>query len=84
VNNTSAENYFTRNYILNTCSDDRPWNVVHDEYFIRKRYHEDFQIEFEKYVNNESYQNYLVSASMENELDNRLSTLQTLHRDEIK
>ena len=38
----------------------------------------------EKYVNNESYQNYLVSASMENKLDNRLSTLQTLHRDEIK
>ena len=58
-----VETQFTKNYIFHTCNDDRPWNIVHDEYFIRKRFHEDFQIELEKYVYRESYQDDIMRAS---------------------
>lgn len=63
--NLSAETYFTRNYVLHNKNDFRPWTETHDEYFIKKRYHEDFQIEFERFVTNNNYQDDLVRASKE-------------------
>jgi hypothetical protein len=71
-NNMAAEEYFTRNYLFKTKEDSRSWGVIHDEYFIRKSYHEDFQIEFEKYVNNEFYQDLLVKASEECEINSSI------------
>ena len=68
----AAEEYFTRNYLFKTKEDSRPWGITHDEYFIRKSYHEDFQIEFEKYVNNEFYQDLLVKASEECEINSSI------------
>lgn len=62
------EEYFTKNYVLNVKKDYRSWKITHDVYFIRKRYHEDFQIEFEKYQI-EKYQNFLLTASAENIID---------------
>jgi len=66
------EEYFTKNYVLNILNDDGPWNLTHDKYFIRKRYHEDFQIEFAKYVYSELHQKALMTASID---DNQLFTL---------
>jgi len=71
-NNMSAENYFTKNYVLKIKEDLRPWKITHDQYFIKKRYHEDFQIEFEKYVNKRMYQDELFRASMEKTSDNSI------------
>ena len=71
-NNMAAEEYFTKNYVLKIKKDSRPWETTHDTYFIRKRYHEDFQIEFEKYVNNETYQDELVRASLEKIIDSSI------------
>ena len=62
------EEYFTKNYVLNIKKDYRPWKIVRDIYFIGKRYHEDFQIEFEKYQL-EQYQNYLLTASRDSVLN---------------
>jgi|TARA_B110000495_G_scaffold54076_1_gene45418 hypothetical protein len=67
--NIAAEQYYTKNYLLKIKEDSRSWGSVHDEYFIRKSYHEDFQIEFEKYAKNEFYQNLLVNASEESEVN---------------
>jgi hypothetical protein len=36
INQIRYERYFTRNYVLNTHNDDRPWNITHDKYFIKK------------------------------------------------
>ncbi len=58
-----VETQFTKYYVCNTQNDNRPWNVAHDEYFIKKRFHEDFQIELEKYVYRESYQDDIMRAS---------------------
>ena len=63
-NNEAVEKYLTRNYLLNILNDDGSWNLMHNKYFIRKRFHEDFQIEFEKYVYREYYQKALVTASV--------------------
>lgn len=71
-NNEPVEKYLTRNYLLNILNDDGPWNLIHDKYFIRKRYHEDFQIEFAKYIYSEPHQKALMTASVD---DNRLFTL---------
>ena len=61
--------------IIKIKNDDRPWNIVRDEYYLGKRYHEDFQIEFEKSVYLERYQDILLSASMEDVSDDRLFKL---------
>ena len=45
----------------------------HDRYFIRKRFYEDFQIEFEKFVYLESYQDNLLSAASEDPNDKLIS-----------
>jgi hypothetical protein len=58
-----VETQFTKYYVSNIQNDNRSWNVVHDEYFIKKRFHEDFQIELEKYVYRESYQDDVMRAS---------------------
>lgn len=68
----AAEEFFTRNYILNTKKDTRPWREIHDEYFIKKRYHEDFQIEFHKYVNLRDYQDELTRASAETNIESQI------------
>lgn len=73
--NEAVEKYVTRNYVLKIKNDDRPWDIVRDEYFLEKRYHEDFQIEFEKYAYLESHQDYVLSASMETVSDDRLFKL---------
>lgn len=78
LDNEPVEKYFTRSYLLKTLKDNRLWNIVHDENYIRKRFHEDFQIEFEKYVYNEVYQDFLIAASTEEISDNRLVTLNDL------
>ena len=68
-NNIAAEEYFTKNYVLKIKEDLRPWKITHDLYFIKKRYHEDFQIEFEKYVNKKMYQDELFRVSLEETSD---------------
>jgi hypothetical protein len=65
--NEPVETFLTKNYVVNILKDNHPWNMTHDKYFIRKRYHEDFQIEFERYVYNKWYQNALLTASLEDE-----------------
>jgi hypothetical protein len=65
-NNLTVEGYLTRNYVLQIKNDYSPWKIAHDKYFIKKRYHEDFQIEFEKVVMNEYYQDDLVRGCAEN------------------
>ncbi|KER07005.1 WavE lipopolysaccharide synthesi protein [Marine Group I thaumarchaeote SCGC AAA799-E16] len=57
-----AEQYFTRHYVLDVKKDNDPWKVVHDRYFIRKNYYLDFQMELERFVNVESYQELLNTA----------------------
>jgi len=73
--NEAVEKYLTRNYVLKIKNDNRPWDIVRDEYYLEKRYHEDFQIEFEKSVYLEHYQDLLLSASMEDVSDDRLFKL---------
>ncbi len=65
--NEPVETFLTKNYVVNILKDNHPWNMTHDKYFIRKRYHEDFQIEFERYVYNKWYQDALLTASLEDE-----------------
>ncbi len=62
-----VETFLTRNYLLNILKDAGSWDLIHDKYFIRKRFHEDFQIEFERYANNKWYQDALVGASIDDE-----------------
>ncbi len=63
--NEAVEKYLTRNYLKNESNNDISWNKIHDKYFIRKRFYEDFQIEFEKFTYLESYQDNLLSAASE-------------------
>lgn len=60
-----TEMWLIRNYILKNKKDKRPWNVIKDEYFFPKGYHEDFQIEFEKFVKFKHYQDDLLEHSIE-------------------
>lgn len=60
-----VEPWLVKNYILNTKNDTRPWNSIKDEYFIAKNYHHDFQIEFEKFVKYDRYQDDLLLHSTE-------------------
>lgn len=48
--------YLTENYIIRIKKDTRPWKITLREYFYVKRYHEDFQIEWEKLNKFEEYQ----------------------------
>jgi len=70
--NLSVEGYLIRNYIINIKKDFRPWKTTHDQYFIRKRYHEDFQIEFEKVATIRLYQDDLVLWSAKNVINNSI------------
>ena len=60
-----TEMWLIRNYILKNKKDKRPWNVIKDEYFFPKGYHEDFRIEFEKFVKFKHYQDDLLEHSIE-------------------
>lgn len=40
--------YMTKHYVLNTKNDNDPWKLTLKKYFFVKRFHEDFQIEWEK------------------------------------
>ena len=62
----AVEIYLTKNYVLKTKKDSRPWNSVKNEYFIPKCYHDVFQIEWEKIVNIEHYRETLFRESDEN------------------
>ncbi len=62
----AVEIYLTKNYVLKTKKDSRPWNLVKNEYFIPKGYHDVFQIEWEKLVNIEHYRETLSQESDEN------------------
>ena len=57
--------WLIRNYILKNKKDKRPCYVIKDEYFFPKGYHEDFQIEFEKFVKFKHYQDDLLEHSIE-------------------
>lgn len=58
-----VETQFTKYYVSNIKNDNRSWKITHDEFYIKKRFHEDFQIELEKYVYRESYQDDIMRAS---------------------
>ena len=60
-----TEMWIIRNYILKNKKDKRSWNSIKDKYFFSKGYHDDFQIEFEKTVKFEYYQNDLLEHSTE-------------------
>lgn len=62
----AVEIYLTKNYVLKTKKDSRPWNSIKYEYFIPKDYHDVFQIEWEKIVNIEHYRETLSRESDEN------------------
>jgi len=62
----AVEIYLTKNYVLKTKKDSRPWNSIKYEYFIPKGYHDVFQIEWEKIVNIEHYRETLSRESDEN------------------
>jgi|TARA_B100001559_G_C16464834_1_gene605992 hypothetical protein len=47
---TSNEQYLTKNYIVNIRNDDDDWSITQKKYFCQKRFDEDFQCEFEKFV----------------------------------
>ena len=53
------EVYLTKNYVVNSKKDTRPWNTIINEYFCLKDYFTDFDIEFEKFVYNEMKQEWL-------------------------
>lgn len=52
-----AATYLSKNYVLNVKKDTRPWEITLREYFCVKRYHEDFQIEWEKLNKFDEYKN---------------------------
>ena len=56
---TSPEVYLTKNYVVNFKKDTRPWSDIINEYFCLKDYFTDFDIEFEKFVNDELKQEWL-------------------------
>lgn len=43
-----AAKYLTKHYVLNVKNDHEPWELTMRKYFFIKRFHEDFQIEWEK------------------------------------
>lgn len=51
----TPEIYFTKTYVRNIMNDKRPWKTVMKEYFCLKGYQEDFQIEWEKLCQLDSY-----------------------------
>ena len=55
----APEVYLTKNYVVNFKKDTRPWNITIDEYFCLKNYCTDFDIEFEKFVDDEQKQEWL-------------------------
>ena len=55
----APEVYLTKNYVVNFKKDTRPWNITIDEYFCLKNYFTDFDIEFEKFVDDEQKQEWL-------------------------
>ncbi len=57
------EPWLTRNYVLKTKIDSRPWNSIKQEYFIPKGYHDVFEIEWEKVVKFKHYQDDLLRHS---------------------
>ena len=57
------EPWLTRNYVLKTKADSRPWNSIKQEYFIPKGYHDVFEIEWEKVVKFKHYQEDLLRHS---------------------
>lgn len=61
--NVDTEIWLTKNYVLKTKNDSRPWNSIKSKYFIPKGYHEVFQIEFEKFVKYKRYQDDLLHHS---------------------
>ncbi len=54
----APEVYLTKNYVVNFKKDNRPWNEIIDNYFCIKNYYKDFKIEFEKFVADESKQEW--------------------------
>tara|TARA_B100000029_G_scaffold277206_1_gene271690 strand:- start:2891 stop:3538 length:648 start_codon:yes stop_codon:yes gene_type:complete len=53
------EVYLTKNYVVNSKKDTRPWSTIINEYFCLKDYFTDFDIEFEKFVYDETKQDWL-------------------------
>lgn len=53
------EVYLTKNYVVNFKKDTRPWSDIINEYFCLKDYFTDFDIEFEKFVDDELKQEWL-------------------------
>jgi len=62
----AVEIYLTKNYVLKTRKDSRPWNLIKHDYFIPKSYQDVFKIEWEKIVNIEHYRKTLYKESLEN------------------
>tara|TARA_B110000438_G_scaffold235025_1_gene231603 strand:- start:2712 stop:3365 length:654 start_codon:yes stop_codon:yes gene_type:complete len=62
----APEVYLTKNYVVNFKKDIQPWNTLIDKYFCLKNYFTDFDIEFEKLVNDEEKQEWLKRIVNEN------------------
>ena len=62
----APEVYLTKNYVVNFKNDARPWSLIIDEYFCLKNYFTDFDIEFEKLVNSQEKQEWLMKIVNEN------------------
>jgi len=62
----APEVYLTKNYVVNFKKDIGPWNNIIDKYFCLKDYFTDFDIEFEKFANNEQKQEWLMKTVNEN------------------
>lgn len=52
------EVYLTKNYVVNFKKDNKPWSEIIDNYFCIKDYYRDFKMEFEKFVSDESKQEW--------------------------
>ena len=53
---TSNEQYLAKNYIENIKNDKDDWSVTQKKYFCQKRFDEDFQCEFEKFIFGDEHQ----------------------------
>jgi len=59
-----AATYLTKHYVLNVKNDHQPWRFALKKYFCVKKFHEDFQIEWEKLNNFDEYRSiYDISYS---------------------
>ena len=56
-NYEEAATYLTKHYVFNIKHDYDPWELTLRKYFCIKRFHEDFQIEWEKLNNFDNYKN---------------------------